>query len=111
MSRYFFHFSPPPVVSFLFSALLAFLGGKEKDDRKGKRRWKALQRKWLLSSDHWDLLNVFSRPEIKYSGLEWMTVFSSYYPSTSSKACVDMLTRIIPCVNSHTTGQMRERAR
>ena len=24
-----------------------------------------VQRKWLLSSDHWELLNVFSLPEIK----------------------------------------------
>ena len=42
-----------------------------------------VQRKWLLSSDHWDLLNEFSLPEIKYcNGLEWMTVFSLHYPST-----------------------------
>ena len=33
----------------------------------------------ILSSDHWELLNVFSLPEIKCCNLEWMTVFSSHY--------------------------------
>jgi hypothetical protein len=66
-----------------------------------------VQRKSILSSDHWDLLNVFSLSEIKCCSLEWMTVFSSHYPSTISKVCVDMFERMISCVNSHTTTQMR----
>jgi hypothetical protein len=53
-------------------------------------------------SDHWELLNVFSLPEIKCGSLEWMTVFSSIYPSTTCKVCVDMLAFMIVCVNSHT---------
>jgi hypothetical protein len=38
-------------------------------------------------------------------------VFSSHYPSTSCKVCVDMLARIIACVNSHTTAQISGRTR
>jgi hypothetical protein len=62
MSRYFFHFSPPPGREFFFWPFW----GKEKDGRRGNKRWKTLvmavwnhSRKWLLSSEHWDLLNVF----------------------------------------------------
>jgi hypothetical protein len=69
-----------------------------------------VQRMWLLSSDHWELLNVFSLPEIKCWSLEWMVVFSSHYPSTTSKVCVDMIERMTTCVNSHTTAQIRVRA-
>ncbi len=58
-----------------------------------------VQRKWLLSSDHWELLNVFSLPEIKCWSLEWMTVFSSHYPSTTCKVCVDILVCMTACVN------------
>jgi hypothetical protein len=50
-----------------------------------------VQRKWLLSSDHWELLNVFSLPEIKYC--------------TSWKVSVDILESMIGCVNSQTTVQ------
>ena len=42
-----------------------------------------VQRKWLIS--YWELVNVFSLSEIKCCSLEWMTVFSSDYPSTTSK--------------------------
>jgi hypothetical protein len=69
-----------------------------------------VQSKWLLSSDHWELLHVFSLPEIKYCNWDWMTVFSSNYPSTTWKVCVDMFACMIACVNSHTTAQMRARA-
>ncbi len=84
---------------------------EEKDRRRGNRRWKTLvmtmwsrrihtsgvQRKWLLWSDNWELLNVFSLSEIKYSILEWMTVFSSQYPSTTFKVCVDMFVCMTTC--------------
>jgi hypothetical protein len=50
-----------------------------------------VRRKWLLSSDHWELLNVFSLPEIKYC--------------TSWKVSVDILKSMIGCVNSQTTVQ------
>ncbi len=55
------------------------------DDNVEPELWHAsgVQRMWLLSSDHWELLNVFSLPEIKCYNLEWMTVFSSHYPSTT----------------------------
>jgi hypothetical protein len=43
-----------------------------------------VQRMWILSSDHWELLNVFSLPEFKCCNLEWMTVFSSLYPSATT---------------------------
>ena len=64
---------------------------------------------WLLLSDHWELLNVSSLPEIKCCSLEWMAVFSSIYPSTTCKVCVG-LELMIACVHSHTTVQMRVRA-
>jgi hypothetical protein len=100
MKNLFFHFWPPPGVKslFLFPSRARFLGGKEKDGRRGKSRWKALdmsvwsgrihasgvQGKWLLSSDPGELLNVFSLPEIKCCNFEWMTVWLSFYQVTGS---------------------------
>ena len=52
-------------------------------------------------------LNVFSLPQVKCCSLELMTVFSASYPSSTCKVCVDMLARVIACVNSHRTAQMR----
>ncbi len=40
--------------------------------------------------------------------VEWMTVFSRHYPSTTSKVCVDIL-GVWSYVNSHTTAQTRVR--
>ncbi len=121
-ANFFFHFSPPPPPPFFFPPSVS-VGREEKDrgqEEREQERWKSLvmtmwirmhtsgvQRMWLLSSDHWELLNVFSLPEIKYCNLEWMTVFSPHYPSTPSKVCVDILTRMSACVNSHTTAQIR----
>ena len=49
-------------------------------------------------------INVFSLPEIKCCSMEWMTVFSSIYPSTTCKVC-GHVSRMIACVNSHTSAQ------
>jgi hypothetical protein len=57
------------------------------DDNVETIHTSGVQRMCLLSSDHWELLNVFSLPEIKGYSLEWMTVFSSHYPSTTCKVC------------------------
>jgi hypothetical protein len=73
----------------------AFLGGKEKDRKGVEEREKEmedtgevsveLEDPRLLSSDHWELLNVFRLSEIKRYSWEWMTVFPSDYLSTSCK--------------------------
>jgi hypothetical protein len=86
-------FSHPPL-GILFLALPGRVSGRErKEGRGGKRGWKALamtvwsgrihtsgvQRKWLLSSEDWEVFNVFSLPQIKCCSLELMVVFSSTY--------------------------------
>jgi hypothetical protein len=57
------------------------------------------------------VLNVFSLPEMQFCDMDWMTVFSLNYPSTSCKVCVDMLSCMIACVNANTSAQMLVRAR
>jgi hypothetical protein len=68
-----------------------------------------VHRKWLLLSEDWEILNVFSLPEIKYCFLEWMVVFSSIYPSTTCKVCVDMLELMIACVHNFRVSLKRKK--
>ncbi len=100
MTIYFFHFSPPPTGVF-FSPLTACFWrerkGREEREKEmedtdddsvtgsGRIHGSGVEWKCLLSSEHWDLQNVFSLSEIKWYNLKWMTVFYSYYPSRSCK--------------------------
>jgi hypothetical protein len=73
----FFYFSHPPhpVIFFFVPSWVCFWEGKK---RRGGREKEmedtgddsvepvsGVQRKWLLSSEHWEVQNVFSLPQIK----------------------------------------------
>jgi len=109
----------PPSARFVGNSVKA-LGGRERKGREEREKemedtvhvtvgihTSGGQRKWLLSSDPSDLLNVFRLPEINFFILELMTLFSSYYPSTSWKVCVDMLVYDRMCECNHNTTDTR----
>jgi hypothetical protein len=51
--------------------------GTDDDSVQGEDPHEWCVDKWLFSSDHWELLNVFSLGQIKCGRWEWMSVFST----------------------------------
>jgi hypothetical protein len=110
MSRYFFHFSPPPPQGVFFFALPVRVSGREgKDRRRGNRRWKALvttmwnwedPREWSSENLATTFVRSLGTACWMYSvcrrcSLEWMVVFKDLHiiPQRLARCVVVLLSK------------------